>query len=136
MIKTAEDFSRLPGGRYAKDGPFSGEEFRRTILEPAYAESLSKGEKLVIDMDGCYGFAPAFLDESFGVLACKYSKNILKNITIICYDELGITDSIERSIKRKINKGGNTIDKKDSLLFVCNPSGYIETGIGRLPGRN
>lgn len=64
MIQIASDFSRFPGGRYASDGPHSGELFRTSILEPA----LRKYEKVVVVLDGVVGLPASFLEEAFGGL--------------------------------------------------------------------
>lgn len=38
VIRIAEEFTDAPGGRYISDGPFSGEQFRKEMLEPALAQ--------------------------------------------------------------------------------------------------
>ena len=53
-IKVAIDFSNTPGGRFIKEGPNSGEEFRNKLLEPKYIEAKEKKEKILIDLDNCY----------------------------------------------------------------------------------
>lgn len=67
-IKISRDFSRIPGARYPKEGNFSGYEFRTKILLPKIKEAISKGEKLVVDLDGTAGLGTSFLEESFGGL--------------------------------------------------------------------
>lgn len=64
-INIAEQFSRTPGARYRKDGPFSGEEFREQFLVPA----MTGTESLEIVLDGTRGFATSFLEEAFGGIA-------------------------------------------------------------------
>lgn len=66
--KIAETYTDAPGGRYIKDGPFSGEHFRDTVLIPLL-KGLPKGEKLQIDFDGAFGYPKSFLEEVFGGLA-------------------------------------------------------------------
>ena len=65
-IKVAEEFSRYPAGRLAKDGPFSGELFRTKLLAPALKEG--ENEKIIIDLDGTRGYGSSFLEEAFGGL--------------------------------------------------------------------
>jgi hypothetical protein len=58
------DFSKVPSGRYAKDGPDSGQIFRERYLAPAF-----KGAKrIVVRLEGAAGFPSSFLDEAFGGL--------------------------------------------------------------------
>lgn len=74
-IHIAEDFSKYPAGRYNKDGPFSGEAFRRKFLEP----NLKQNEDLLIDLDGARGYGSSFLEEAFGGLVrLGYPKEDLK----------------------------------------------------------
>lgn len=100
IINVANDFSDTPGGRFEKDGKFSGEEFRDEILIPKYIEAKSKNERLQINLDGCFGFPSSFLDEVFGGLARKEkSKKILEIIDIISFDEPRLIDDINKYVK-------------------------------------
>ncbi|WP_276496692.1 STAS-like domain-containing protein [Pontibacter litorisediminis] len=67
-ISIAKDFTRTPGSRYKKEGEFSGELFRETILKDAVREAIKKNEKLTIILDGVAGYGTSFLEESFGGL--------------------------------------------------------------------
>jgi hypothetical protein len=74
-IRIATEFSRYPAGRYIKDGPYSGELFRKKFLEP----NLPMHEKITIDLDGTRGYGSSFLEEAFGGLVRKgFSKSELK----------------------------------------------------------
>ena len=76
-INIAKEFTDTPGGRFKKDGKFSGEEFREEILIPL----SEKNEKILIDLDGGYGYPTCFLEEAFGGLARKFgSKKVLKTL--------------------------------------------------------
>lgn len=79
-INISKDFSETPGGRYIKEGRFSGEAFRTTILKPKYEEALKNNEKLFIDFDNCYGFAASFLEEAFGGLVRETKSKAIKDI--------------------------------------------------------
>lgn len=71
IINISKDFSPTPGGRYTIVGPFSGELFRDSVLEPQYLKCLYSQEKLVINFDGGYGYASGFLEEIFGGMVRK-----------------------------------------------------------------
>jgi hypothetical protein len=74
-VNVASDFSRHPAGRFLKDGPYSGEAFRRKFLEP----NLVKQEDIVIELDGARGYGSSFLEEAFGGLVRKgFSKDTIR----------------------------------------------------------
>lgn len=74
-IKVAHDFSRYPAGRYAKDGPYSGEYFRTKFLAPA----LEVQDKIIVEMDGARGYGSSFLEEAFGGLVrLGFLKDVIK----------------------------------------------------------
>lgn len=86
MIKIVikEEFSDCPGARYRKDGPNSGEEFYDRLLLPRFQKALDKQEKLVIVLDGVWGYPSSFVSGSFGKLAVIYgSKRVLDVIDFI-----------------------------------------------------
>lgn len=94
-ISIAKDFSITPGGRYIKEGQFSGEEFRESMLIPKFLEATKNNEKLIIDTDGAYGYPPSFLDESFGGLADTFGIDaVLSRIEIVANDQPGLVDRI------------------------------------------
>lgn len=62
-ISIANDFSRYPAGRYESDGPFSGEAFRRILVE-----KLIECRQVTVAMDGTLGYGSGFLEEAFGGL--------------------------------------------------------------------
>lgn len=82
LIVIAKDFSSTPGARYKTDGPYSGELFRETHLEPLFSLSTDEQiENVLVDFDGADGYATSFLEEAFGGLARKYGKEeVLKRI--------------------------------------------------------
>jgi hypothetical protein len=75
----AREFTVTPGPRFISQGPFSGEEFRKTLLEPWFLEARARQAKLLIDLDGGYGYAPSFLEEAFGGLAREYGIKAVLN---------------------------------------------------------
>ncbi|KAF0180254.1 MAG: hypothetical protein FD124_1156 [Alphaproteobacteria bacterium] len=71
-ISIARDFSRTPGGRFRRHGPFSGEDFRERHLEGALVAALKSGEPIVIQFDGVAGLPSSFLEEAFGGLVRRH----------------------------------------------------------------
>jgi hypothetical protein len=94
-LNVAKDFSTTPGGRFKKNGSFSGEEFRDNILIPKYFHAIAQNKKLLINLDGCFAYPSVFLDEAFSglVLNTKYS-NVAKNISIISEDQPSLEEDI------------------------------------------
>ncbi|MGA7239847.1 MAG: STAS-like domain-containing protein [Bryobacteraceae bacterium] len=74
------EFSRTPGPRFAKEGSFSGEEFRNLFLSKWFEEATAAGVKLAIDFDGVYGYAPSFIEEAFGGLARIHGSDAVQQI--------------------------------------------------------
>ena len=94
-ISVYRDFSDTPGARYRNEGKYSGEEFRETQLKPKYLEARKKGEKLVIELDGGYGYPTSFLEEAFGGLARIYDpKEVKETLESISYDEPSLPKEI------------------------------------------
>jgi hypothetical protein len=65
VINIEKEFGRYPAGRYAADGPYSGETFREEHLIPAIKSGAAK---IIIEFDGARGYASSFLEEAFGGL--------------------------------------------------------------------
>ena len=61
-INIAKQFTKMPGGRYIRLGPFSGELFRNKFLEP----HLREGKTVIVELDGVRGYGSSFLEEAFG----------------------------------------------------------------------
>lgn len=99
-INICKDFSETPGARYRVEGPFSGEEFRETLLIPTYTQAVEGGKKIIIELDGGYGYPTSFLEEAFGGLARIYdAKEILSTLSFISDDEPSLVEEIVSYIK-------------------------------------
>jgi hypothetical protein len=72
------DFSETPGGRYKKEGPFSGEEYRETVLIPA----VKKGH-VTISISGIAGASASFLEEAFGGIVRKFGPEIADQVNVL-----------------------------------------------------
>jgi len=78
-IVIASDFTRYPGPRYRKDGPFSGEQFRDELLVPALRRVERGGGNVIVELDGVAGYGSSFLEEAFGgLLRCGFSPQFLR----------------------------------------------------------
>ena len=64
IIKIATEFSNTPGGRFIKEGPNSGEEFRDKLLEPKYIDAKANNDKIAI----ANGIPVFLLDKSIAFL--------------------------------------------------------------------
>lgn len=63
VISIAKDFSPTPGARWRVQGFKSGQEFRETLLEPAYKEDPMT--PVTVDLDGVAGLPPSFIIGAF-----------------------------------------------------------------------
>ena len=97
IINVATDFSKNIGGRYKRDGVYSGEEFRETILIPKVQEALKKNQNIIINLDGGYGYPASFLNEAFGGLMSQFKNpKLLDMIQIVSEDEPVLVLDIQR----------------------------------------
>lgn len=107
-IKISVDFSDNTGGRYIKDGGYSGELFRDTFLIPKIEDAIEKDDFIEIDFDGGFGYSPSFLEETFGGLVRKgYSFTKLKSILrFISLEDISLVDDIIKYMKDEDRKHG------------------------------
>lgn len=103
FLSVCREFSHSPGSRYIADGPNSGEEFLKKLLEPKFLEAREKSTVLVVNLDGAIGYATSFLDGSFGELARKYgAKEVLQTLELICHDEPPLIHEIKGYITERL----------------------------------
>ncbi len=101
VINISKDFTDTPGARYKSEGEYSGELFRETILIPKYVEAIAAKKQLKIELDGGYGYATSFLEESFGGLAREYDiQEVLRTLIFESNDEPGLINEITEYIKK------------------------------------
>lgn len=82
-IVILKDFTDSPGARYRDDGDFSGQEFLEDLLLPKFEEAVTGNYKLLVDVDGVWGYPSSFLSGSFGKLSIeKGSDLVLKHLEI------------------------------------------------------
>lgn len=63
VISLARDFTRHPGPRFVRQGPFSGEAFRKVLVR-----ALNEADHVTVDLSGTSGIGSSFIDEAFGGL--------------------------------------------------------------------
>ncbi|MEG0836042.1 MAG: STAS-like domain-containing protein [Christensenellaceae bacterium] len=99
VISIANEYTKAPGGRFKKEGPHSGEDFREARLKPRFLQAKSNGDILVVDLDGGYGYATSFLEEAFGGLARDLKDKDLLKIKIISNEEPALKRKIQEYIE-------------------------------------
>ena len=102
-IVICRDFSETPNARYRAEGPDSGEEFRESLLEPKYILAINSNQKLIINLDGAYGYPTSFLEEAFGGLARKYgSAEVADTLEFISEDEYVEITPLSIRMRKKV----------------------------------
>lgn len=97
-INIAQDYTKTPGGRFIKEGEFSGEDFREKLLKPKYEEAIQKGSNLEINLDGGYGYGSSFLEESFGGLVRELGTIDISKIDIVSEEEPQLVIDVKKYI--------------------------------------
>lgn len=87
IIDIKKDFSDSPGARYRKDGPHSGEEFFEDLLKPRFDEAVRNKVKLIINLDGVWGYPSSFVSGSFGKLSLEMGKDVVLSTIVFISDE-------------------------------------------------
>lgn len=106
-ISLAKDFSRIPGARFAKEGDYSGEEFRSNFLAPALKHAVENDVYVTVVLDGTAGIGTSFLEEAFGGLIRidKFSLDqITKRLIIISDEEPDYIDEIKEYLNEASEK--------------------------------
>lgn len=106
VINIAKDYTTTPGGRYRAKGPFSGEDFRESILIPKFQEACKKGETLTVNFDGGFGYSTSFLEEAFGGLVRRLRDSRVQNIILISQDEPSVILKVTAYIQEALQKLG------------------------------
>ncbi len=94
QLVIAEDFSKAPAGQE------DGRRFRLHWLHPMFLRAVVTGEKLLVDLDGCCGYATSFLREAFGGLAQQYTPGkVLEVLAFKTEEEPYLEDDIRSYIR-------------------------------------
>lgn len=93
----ANQYTRYPGGRLRKHGPYSGEAFREDVLWPL----LQTEKKIFLDLTDASGFGSSFLDESFGEVGKRLGYSTCKaRLVLQSEDDPALVDLIWAKIKK------------------------------------
>ena len=101
----AKEYTDIPGPRYRSEGIFSGEDFRETILLKLVERAKTEQEKILIDLDGGYGYPTSFLEEAFGgLIRVLKDKTINELIEFKSDEEPALIEEIEEYMRRETEK--------------------------------
>jgi hypothetical protein len=104
-IIIADDFSDAPGARYIKDGPDSGELFYERLLKPKFKNAIESKSKLLVDMDGTFGYATSFISEAFGHLSRDFtSEQVLQVLVIKSEEDEVVKNFVIKTIENPVAK--------------------------------
>ena len=111
-INIAREYSKTPGGRYIKEGKYSGEDFRERFLKPRYLEAQESDDILIVNLDGGYGYGSSFLEEAFGGLIRSLKNVDLERIRIVSEEEPQLSEDIKKYMSDALkNEGENKCEK-------------------------
>lgn len=98
MISVAKDFSEFPGPRLVRQGPHSGEKFRRLLVK-----HLHQYDRVTVDLDGTKnGYGSSFLDEAFGGLVRSEGMSpgeVLRRVVIVSLEDPSYRDEALQAIR-------------------------------------
>jgi hypothetical protein len=101
VMRIAAEFACTPGARNTDEGAYSGEEFLKRRLLPAFKEIVQQNGVLLIDLDNTEGYATSFLEEAFGGLSRLYdARVVLKHLEFKSSDEPLLIDEIKMYISQ------------------------------------
>jgi hypothetical protein len=99
ILSISNDFTNAPGARNIDEGPFSGEQFLKNVLQPEFLKAIEGNYTLLIDLDNTEGYATSFLEEAFGGLARLHTKSkVLSKLEFKSDDEPLLIDEIKMYI--------------------------------------
>jgi hypothetical protein len=89
----ASEYTDAPGGRFRHQGPFSGEDFRKTFLKDA----LLQNDTVHLDLTGVFLLAPSFIDEAFGIIVEELGYDLVSaKLRVSATDDPMIVDKIAK----------------------------------------
>jgi len=102
----AKEFTDSPGPRYAREGEFSGENFRELCLLPKLKKAIKEGKFLLVDLDGCFGYGNGFIEEAFRGILREYpdmnSVKVLETLIFKSEEEPYLIQNIKDSMEKEL----------------------------------
>jgi STAS-like domain of unknown function (DUF4325) len=99
-LNIAKEYTPQPGPRTREEGHFSAEQFMDEVLLDKFDKAVSGGAKLIVELDGGYGYGTSFLEEAFGGLARKRGiAVVLRHIEIRSEEEPYLRDDVLKYIR-------------------------------------
>ena len=101
----AKEYTEIPGPRLRIEGNYSGEDFRENILIPLVKQTKTENEKILIDLDGGYGYPTSFLEEAFGGLVrVLKDKQVIEIFEFKSDEEPALINEIKEYMRREMGK--------------------------------
>lgn len=101
-IDVGKSYSRYPAGRFADDGPYSGEKFREELLLPP----LRRGSRVEVVLDNTAGYGSSFLEEAFGgLLRAGIAATDVSELLVLITDDEGLRDEVLGYIDDEAKRG-------------------------------
>lgn len=95
-MEFGSDPGRMSGG---------GAEFLDRVLDWRYMEARRLGDKLVVDLDGGFGYPMSFIRDAFGGLAGRHCPlEVSSTVEVKSEDEPGLAGDVERIICCELEK--------------------------------
>ena len=97
FISVAGDFALHPGPRLERQGKFSGEAFRKMLID-----RLERFDRITVNLDGTSGYGSSFLDEAFGKLITKDGMSkaeVRRRIRVISDEDSTYKSEIEEALE-------------------------------------
>lgn len=94
------DFTQTPGARYREDGRYSAQEFMEDIFLSAFEKAIEGNYKILVDLDGVWGYPSSFISGSFGKLSYERGSSlVLKHVEFKSDDSKTRVEEFIREIK-------------------------------------
>ena len=105
LYAIAKQYTDIPGPRLKKEGEYSGEDFRESVLIPLVEQAKAENKKILIDLDGGSGYPTSFLEEAFGGLVrVLKDKSLIELFEIKSEEEPALIEEIREYIRREVEK--------------------------------